>query len=77
MTFIAIQKNLFVRDLTEDDVSELRLLVEDTPFALPWECFWGTKRFLVEELKSLLWYYDHRPHLRDQMACPYEETKEV
>lgn len=65
--------HIFGTDLSPADVAELKEIVRLAPKKIPYECFWGTKRFLVEELERFLWYYDNRPTLRGQMACEYIE----
>ncbi len=68
--------HLKASELTEEDVEQLRDLAENTPYKLPWECFWKGKRFLVEELQRFLWYYDNKPELRDSMAVEYLVVQE-
>lgn len=67
------QTHIYARDLSENDIELLRKIVKNAPKKIPYECFWGTKRFLCEELERFLWYYDNRPESRNIMACEYIE----
>ncbi len=65
--------HIYAKELADTDIDNLRQIVKNAPKKTPYECFWGTKRFLVEELERFLWYFDNRPEKRDHMACEYIE----
>lgn len=56
-------------DLPREVIIELRYALNQ---ANNYECFYGNMRFLTDELKMFLWYWDNRLDLRKQMALEYE-----
>ena len=63
--------HLFANEISEDDLEELKALVDLTPSKGKYRVWWNGKSFIQEELQRFLWYYENRSELKDQMAVEY------